>query len=243
MCKEHGHEHESHHDCKCKRCCEKGDRGPQGVAGEQGLQGIQGVPGLTGAQGIQGLQGIQGPKGDQGIQGEKGDCVECRCECKSGLPEFAEVFSSVSQTLSASPGVNLSGTAITWENTIVATANIDVSMAAANGDVTAKTSGWYELTYGAAGYLNPVPSPLPVWSVSIFKNTVYVPGSTVCALPISPEQQATQVVADLLIHLDAGDTIYLANTSTATLFLNAPSLGTNSTPNSSFLVVKLLKAD
>ncbi len=238
MCKEH---HDYHHDCK--HCCEKGDRGPQGLTGEQGLQGIQGVTGLTGAQGIQGLQGIQGQKGDQGIQGPKGDCVECNRECKSGLSEFAEVYSGVSQTLSASPGVNLAGTSVVWENTIYTTANIDVSSAASNGKVAVKMAGWYELSYGAAAFLNPVPSPLPVWSVSIFRNGSYVPGSTICALPISPEQQATEIVADLLVHLDAGDSVTLANTSTATLFLNAPTLGTNASPNSSFLVVKLLKAD
>ncbi len=238
MCKEH---HEYHHDCR--HCCEKGDRGPQGLTGEQGLQGIQGVTGLTGAQGIQGLQGIQGQKGDQGIQGPKGDCVECDRHCKSGLSDFAEVYSSVSQTLSASPGVNLAGTSVVWENTIYTTANIDVSSAAVNGKVTVKMAGWYELGYGAAAFLNPVPSPLPVWSVSIFKNGSYVPGSTICALPISPEQQATEIVADLLVHLDAGDNVVLANTSTATLFLNAPTLGTNAAANSSFLVVKLLKAD
>ncbi len=238
MCKEH---HEYHHDCR--HCCEKGERGPQGLTGEQGLQGIQGVAGSTGAQGIQGLQGIQGQKGDQGIQGEKGDCVECSHDCKSGLSEFAEVYSSLSQTLSASTGTNLPGSSITWENTIYNTANIDLSMAASNGSVKVNIAGWYELGYGAAAFLNPVPSPLPTWSVSIFRNGSYVPGSTICALPISPEQQATEIVADLLIHLNVGDNVTLANTSNVTLFLNAPSLGTNSAPNSSFLVVKLLKAD
>ncbi len=238
MCKEH---HEYHHDCR--HCCEKGDRGPQGLTGEQGLQGIQGVPGTTGAQGIQGLQGIQGQKGDQGLQGVPGECVNCPCDSKSGLSEFAEVYSSVSQTLAASPGANLAGTAIVWENTIVSTANIDVSMAATNGSIKVNVAGWYELSYGAAAFLNPIPSPLPVWSVSIFKNNSYVVGSTVCALAISPEQQATEVVADLLVHLNAGDVVVLANTSTAAIFLNAPTLGTNSTPNSSFIVVKLLKAD
>ena len=130
-----------------------------------------------------------------------------------------------------------------FEASIVATSGIDVSMASTTGVVKALVAGWYELTYGVGAFLNPIPSPLPCWSVSIFKNGVYAPGSTACALPISPEQQVTEVVNDLLIHLNVGDTISIANTSTASLFLNAPMLGTNSSPNSAFLVVKLLKAD
>jgi hypothetical protein len=258
------HEHEWR---KKKCCCEKGDTGPQGVPGVQGTQGLQGVPGVDGAQGVkgdkgdkgdtgsqgiqgvagatgaQGIPGAQGVPGPQGLQGVPGDCVECPCHCTSGIVEFAEVGSNNTQTLGVSPGANLPGGVALLEATIFNTPGIDVSMAAATGEVKALIAGWYELTYGVGGFINPIPSPLPAWSISIFRNGVYALGSTACALPISPEQQATEVVSDLLIHLNVNDVVYIANTSTQTLFLASPTLGTNSVPNSAFMVVKLLKAD
>ncbi len=264
------HDHDHH---KRKACCEKGDRGPQGVPGLQGLQGPQGVAGVAGQQGVQGVKGDkgdQGEKGDtgvqgiagvngvdgavgpmgpqgvpgeQGLQGVPGDCVECPCHCKPGLTEFAEVGSNDAQLLSPSLGLNLAGGVAKLEATIYNTPGIDVSMAAVTGEVKALVAGWYELTYGVGAFLNPLPAPLPAWSISIFRNGVYAVGSTACALPISPEQQATEVVSALLIHLDANDVVVIANTSTAPLYLASPTLGTNSSPNSAFIVMKLLKAD
>ena len=255
------HEHEWH---KKTRCCEKGDTGPGGQAGPQGSPGIQGIPGSTGVQGVkgdtgstgsegpqgipgstgaQGIPGEVGPAGPQGPQGVPGDCVECPCHCHPGITEFAEVGSNNTQTLAVSPGINLPGGVALMEATIFNTAGIDVSMAAVTGEVKALVAGWYELTYGVGAFLTPLPSPLPAWSISIFKNGVYAVGSTACALPISPEQQATEVVSDLLIHLDAGDVVTINSTSTQTLFLASPTLGTNSSPNSAFMVIKLLKAD
>ncbi len=169
---------------------------------------------------------------------EKGHHKEKCCK-----PEFAEVYSNAAQSLAASAGLNLAGGIALLENTITATPDIDVSLVATTGDVKIKKAGWYELIYGVGAFLNPLPSPLPVWSISIYKNGSYVPGSTVCSLPISPEQRSTEVVGDLFIHLNVGDSFFLANSSSEVLFLNAPLLGTNSQPNSAFLSIKLLKAD
>jgi hypothetical protein len=234
-------EHDHDHDHKRKCCCEKGDTGPQGVPGVQGQQGIQGVPGLNGQQGAQGLQGLQGVPGEQGIQGVPGECAQGHCH--GGITEFAEVGSNDAQLLSPSLGANLPGGVAKLEATIYNTPGIDVSMAAVTGEVKALKAGWYELTYGVGAFLNPLPAPLPAWSISVFKNGVYAVGSTACALPISPEQQATEVVSTLLVHLAANDVVTIANTSTAPLYLAAPTLGTNSLPNSAFMVIKLLKAD
>jgi len=70
-----------------------------------------------------------------------------------------------------------------------------------------------------------------------------VPGSTFANMTISPVQQANEVLADVFVHLNAGDIINLANTSTAPIQLTAPTLGTNAQTNSAYLKIILLKAD
>lgn len=219
-------------------CCEPGPMGPQGIQGIQGADGIQGVPGQTGAQGVMGNQGLQGM---QGIQGVPGECKEGHCDCDQ--PEFAEVYSTVTQSLAASPGLNLPGQIVTLENTIFSTANIDVSQAAANGKITVKKAGWYDVYTGLCGSLNPISSPLPVWTLSLFKNGVLIPGSTFANMTLSPEQKANEIVADVFVHFNAGDVLELANTSNANVVLQAPSLGTNAQTNSAYLKLILLKAD
>jgi len=236
-------------------CC-PGPIGPQGIQGNQGIQGIQGqqgpmgVPGVNGKdghdgqigpQGIQGIQGLQGPKGDQGLQGPKGDCVECQCHCDE--PEFAEVFSKVSQTLSASPGPLLAGQVVILENTIFSTMNIDVSNAGINGKVIINKAGWYDVATGICGALNPIASPLPSWTLSLFKNGIYVPGSTFANQTISPEQKSNEIVADVFVHFDKGDTLELANTSSAPVEVAASTLGTNAPASSAYMKIVLLKAD
>lgn len=247
---------ESRHD-KCICCA--GPVGPQGIPGVQGPQGNQGPrgemgspgqPGPTGAtgqngqDGKDGLDGPMGPMGPQGLQGEqgpKGDCVACPCHCDE--PEFAEVYSIIPQDLIASPGVNMAGGVVKLENTIFATSNIDVSQAAINGKITINKAGWYDAYTGMCGALNPISSPLPVWTLSLFKNGVIIPGSTFANMTLSPEQKSNEVVADVFIHCDVGDVLELANTSTALINLTAPTLGTNAQTNSAYVKIILLKAD
>jgi len=231
---------------------DKGLKGDKGDPGQDGLSirgpaGPQGLPGLDGHDGVPGLQGPMGPMGPQGLQGPqgpKGDCVACPCECPGGgEPEFAEVYSSVAQDLIASPGANLAGGVVKLENTIFATANIDVSSASVNGKIVIKKAGWYDIYTGMCAALNPISSPLPVWTLSLFKNGIIVPGSTFANMTLSPEQKSNEVVADVFVHCVAGDVIELANTSTALINLTAPSLGTNAQTNSAYVKVILLKAD
>ncbi len=222
----------------------QGVPGPAGPAGPQGLRGEPGHPGQQGPQGSAGpagMQGIQGLQGDMGPQGPKGDCVECPCECPD--PEFAEVFSTLTQTLVSSPGPNMAGGIVLLENSIFSTPNIDISQAGSNGKITINLAGWYDIYTGLCGSLNPIASPLPVWTLSLFKNGVIVPGSTFANMTLSPEQKANEIVADVFVHMDAGDYLELANTSDANVVLQAPSLGTNAQTNSAYLKVILLKAD
>lgn len=226
---------DTHGEHKC-HCC-PGEKGDQGVPGQMGLQGVQGIAGLQGEQGVMGLQG------EQGVQGIPGDCVNCDDKCHCPEPEFAEVYSNLTQTLSPSLGLNLPGQVVTLENTIFATSNIDVSQAAINGKITINRAGWYDVFTGMCGSLNPIESPLPVWTLSVFKNGIIVPGSTFANMTLSPEQKANEIVADVFVHFNVGDVLELANTSVSSVVLTAPTLGTNAPTNSAYMKLILLKAD
>lgn len=233
---------QSDHNCCCPGPV--GPVGPMGPIGPKGNPGIQGIPGLNGKDGQQGSQGNpgeQGPMGPQGPQGVKGDCVECECHCDE--PEFAEVFSILSQHLLESPGANLAGQVVILEQLIFSTSNIDVSQAGVNGKVTFKKAGWYDVATGICGALNPIASPLPCWTLSLFKNGIIVPGSTFANQTISPEQKSNEIVADVFVHFNVGDVLELANTSTAAVDINAPTLGTNAQASSAYMKIILLKAD
>lgn len=225
-------------DHKC--CCP----GPMGQPGPQGIQGMQGIPGPQGPRGQDGEMGSMGPQGlpgQQGLQGPKGDCIECPCHCDD--PEFAEVFSKNPQDLAPSPGFLLAGQTVILENTIYATSNIDVSNASVNGKIQINRAGWYDVATGICGSLNPIQSPLPCWTLSLFKNGVYIPGSTFANQTISPEQKANEIVADVFVHFDKGDILELANTSSQLVNMSAPVLGTNAPASSAYMKVVLLKAD
>lgn len=158
-------------------------------------------------------------------------------------PEFAEVFSLQNQLLTASPSTNAPGQVALLENTIFNTAGIDVSMAASTGVITINKAGWYDVATGICAALNPIASPLPVWTLSLFKNGVIVPGSTFANMTLSPEQKSNEIVADVFVHFNAGDVLTLANTSSASILLASNTLGTNAQPNSAYMKIVLLKAD
>lgn len=243
----------------CGNCCCPGQMGQQGLQGNPGIQGnpgVQGIPGqnglngkdgkdgldgLPGQQGLQGNPGEMGQPGLQGIQGAKGDCIECPCHCDE--PEFAEVYSQQPQDLSPSLGLNLPGQTVILEKSIFATSNIDISQAGISGKITINRAGWYDIATGICGSLNPIASPLPCWTLSLFLNGVLVPGSTFANQTISPEQKANEIVADVFVHFNKGDVIELANTSVAVVSMAAPVLGTNAPASSAYLKMILLKAD
>ena len=124
------------------------------------------------------------------------ECPEGNC-CDL---EFAEVYSTTAQNLIASPGPNLMGGVVILENTIHSTLNIDVSNSSINGKIIINKDGWYDVYTGMCGALNPISSPLKVWTLSLFKNGIIVPGSTFANMTLSPEQKSNQVVADVFVH-------------------------------------------
>jgi hypothetical protein len=129
------------------------------------------------------------------------------------------------------------------EKPIFATSNIDVSQAGVSGKITVNLAGWYDISSGICGFLSVLPTPLPVWTLSLFLNGVLIPGSTFSNQTISPEQQSNEVVADVFVHCNKGDVLQLANTSTNVLNVNAPILGSNAQASSGYLKIVLLKAD
>lgn len=149
----------------------------------------------------------------------------------------------MNQLLAASPGSNLAGQTCLLENTIVSTSKIDVSQAGVNGKVIINRAGWYDVATGICGALNPISSPLPCWTLSLFKNGFLVSGSTFANQTISPEQKSNEIVADVFVHFNAGDTLELANTSTSAIQLSAPTLGTNAPTSSAYMKIVLLQAD
>jgi hypothetical protein len=240
-------------DCNCNNNC---NASMQGVQGQQGVQGIQGLPGAVGPMGPKGDQGAVGPIGPQGVQGEMGipgpqgipgSCVNCNNGGGTVPPfganaEFAEVYSKTNQVLGASPGPNQAGGIVLLENTVYNTANIDVSNVAINGQIKVNAAGWYDVATGICGALNPVPSPLPVWTLSLFKNGILVPGSTFANQTISPEQQSNEIVADVFVKCAIGDVLTLANTSSNAVNINSPTLGTNAAPSSAYLKISMIQA-
>lgn len=180
-------------------------------------------------------------KKDDDCEKEKHHHHHHRCECPE--PEFAEVYSQLNQTLSASPGPSMKGGVAMLEKQVFATPNIDISQAAGTGKIFVNKSGWYDVYTGICAALNPVQSPLKVWTLSLFLNGVIVPGSTFANMTISPEQKSNQIVADVFVHFTKGDYVQLCNTSDGVIDLTAPTLGSNAQSNSAYLKLILLKAD
>lgn len=248
--------------CKCKNeCpeeCPRGPQGPRGPMGPRGHQGPQGIPGDEGPAGVEGPMGPIGPKGDcVSCPGEKGDKGDPGLPGAPGIPgpmgpvgpqgpmgpqlanEYAMLVSNLQQTLAQSPGANLAGGIVLYEQVLISTLGIDVTNANLNGDVVINVAGVYSISMGVCGSLNPIQSPLPVWTTSLFKNGIIVPGSSLANMTLSPEDKADEIVVDLLVSLSAGDILSVANTSTAPIVITAPTLGTNAQTNSAFL--KLMK--
>lgn len=221
-----------------------GATGPQGAVGPHGETGSQGVPGpqgVEGATGAEGPMGPMGPRGEQGLQGPKGDCVEC--DSIGALFEFMEVYSVVSQVLDASPGANLSGGVVLFDQIHVSTAAFDLSNISTLGEIKVLKGGWYRINKCVSGALNPLASPLKVWTLSVFVNGLILPPSTFGNMTISPEQQVNQTTSIVINHFNVGDIITLGNTSTAPLFINQITAGSNAIPVVADLNMSLLKPD
>jgi hypothetical protein len=237
-------EHNKEHDCGCHEkkdpCCNR-ERGYQGIRGTQGPQGLSGRDGRDGRDGLDGAVGPMGPEGPMG------NCVNCDgggCDCPKQCPtEFAQVFSIADQILAPSPGINLPGDIVKFENISVSTSGLDVSQSGVTGEIKALVAGYYKIGAGMSGYLNPIPAPLPCWTLSLFKNNSIVLGSTFSNVPISPAQASNELTAETIVHLSVGDVLKIASTSTNTVFLTAPTLGTTAQSCSAYLTLLLIRCD
>jgi hypothetical protein len=208
-----------------KDCCDKA---------MQGTQGPQGVQGPVGPAGIQGPQGVQGP------QGIDGSCISCGGVTPPVViaNEYAQIYSLLSQTLSASTGSHRPGQAITFENTVVSTSNIDTSASSSTGLITINKLGWYNISQSVCGTLTNLSSPLSNWGFALFQNGVIVPGTTFAAMTLSPDQISNTLTANFLIHAMAGDTISLNNITSLPLTLAHTFNGLNTDPVSASLQIK-----
>jgi len=137
-------------------------------------------------------------------------------------PEFAQICSGLKQILAASPGASMPGAVVLFENIIVASPNIDVSLASSTGQVKINKAGWYDvnaaLSLDAPGNI----------AMALFKNGVYIPNST---------------FANLCVHFDAGDMLTLNNASPNQIEVILPPSVNASPATSAFLKIFMLRED
>jgi len=148
----------------------------------------------------------------------------------------------LTQELTASPGADLPGQSITYENLIASTSDFDVSAISTTGSILFKKAGWYRISKTVNGSLTPIDIPLRVWSVGLFVNGIPLPGSCFAQMTISPDQQANHTSATVIYKFAAGDSLTVNNCSDLLLHLNAFGLGTNVASVSSTINIQRLDA-
>jgi len=205
MCKE------DKHNC----CCVQG---PQGVPGLQGEQGIQGVPGAQGSMGPQGVQGVQGLQGPAGIC----DCDEHgRCNC---CESYLNVFAISPQLLSAFGGI--SDTAYFQSSNAITAADFDISQMGVDGSVKFLKAGTYIINFGAQGKVSqPIPSPVPSFSMALWLNNAIVPGSTVSGFTQAPDDDTLHITSEVIIDVPVNAILKLRNASSNGMSLTPDSIG------------------
>ena len=201
----------NHEMSEWKRCCGC-EQGPVGPAGAQGMQGIQGVPGPQGAP------GAMGPEGPRGLQGAPGkDCQpsdDCSC-----CDRYANVYASQAQVIGAYSSAT--DTVKFDQQNSVSAGDFDLSMANVTGDVKFLKHGIYHLAWQLqARIVPPVPSPVPSWSFGFWMNGVLVPGSIYSGFTQAPGDDACHSTGDVIIEVNAGDSLKLRNTSVSAVNLN-----------------------
>jgi hypothetical protein len=176
----------------------------QGPIGPQGLQGIQGIAGQTGSQGIQGLQGPAGKDG------------EGKCTC---VGSYANVYSSMIQTVEPYLGVNDS---VRFEKqNAVKAADFDLSNVASTGEIVFLKKAVYLLSWTIQGRVTPpVPSPVPSFSFGFWINGVLAQGSVYSQYTQSPNDDAAHLTGEIIVEMSVGDRLKLRNTSVVGVSLN-----------------------
>lgn len=194
------------------RCCEQG---PQGVPGLQGPQGIQGV---AGPQGVSGQTGAQGPQGLQGPSGKDCDCSQ------SQQKPFANVYASVAQLIQPFNVPAISDyVKFDSMNSVSSALDFDLSQMNISGQIKFLKHGIYHIQWQLQARIAVLVQPVPSWSFGFWINTVnLVLGSTYSGFTSSPNDDVAHSTGDVIIEMQAGDTLSLRNTS-----INAVSLNPN----------------
>jgi hypothetical protein len=191
-------------DCCCTDCvcppAPQGAIGPQGPAGPQGIGGTAGATGSTGIQGAVGPQGIEGPQGIQGLTGPQGPCCPQR-------GTFANLYTTTSQIV---PQLGN----ITFEFVNVASPGIDVSAAAATGEIVIKQAGWYEIYYDVNALLSDFNIfPIPAWTTTVYINGLPYGGTTQSGFSLGVDAITNHTSSQSIAFLNVGDVVTLVNTS------------------------------
>jgi len=137
-------------------------------------------------------------------------------------PQFAQICTGLKQTLAASPGASMPGQAVLFENIIVASTHIDVSLAASTGQVKINKAGWYDVNAALS-----LDAPANI-AMALFKNGVYIPNST---------------FANLCVHFDVGDMLTMCNASSSPVVIVLPPSVNASPATSAFLKIFMLRED
>lgn len=193
-----------------------GPKGDQGIPGSSGLQGPAGLKGDQGSAGPMGPQGMPGAQGPQGIQGVPGkDCDKDDCCC----PEWCNVFASVAQTVG--PYLAPNDMVLFDKQNQVVVSGFDLSQMGISGDVKFLKHGIYHIAWQLqARVVPPIPAPVPSWSFGLWLNGVLVQGSIYSGFTQSPGDDACHSTGDVIIEVNAGDTLRLRNTSVSAVNLN-----------------------
>ncbi len=195
-------------------CC---IQGPQGVPGLMGPQGPQGVPGTQGAPGAQGIQGVQGLQGPAGIC----DCDEQRCQC---CESYLNVYAIPPQLLTAFGGI--SDTVVFQGNNAIVAADFDITQMGVDGSIKFLKAGTYVINWGAeAKVAQPIPDPVPSFSLGLWLNNVLIPGSVISGYTQAPGDDTLHVTGEVIIDIPANAILKLRNASTNGISLTPDTVG------------------
>ncbi len=173
--------------------------------------GPQGAPGVQGPQGIAGVQGLIGPQGSMGVQGNTGPQGPC---CSSSGAAVMNAYSVTDQFL---PSLSV---CLFEATNLVTTTYYDTSMLPTTGEVTFLKSGTYVISWTAEGQLTPpFPDPVPAWSLSLFLDNAPVPGGCFSGFTLFPAELTNNTGGTVIIYINAGQVLKLANTSTLPISL------------------------
>ena len=190
----------------------------------QGAIGAPGAVGATGAPGSPGLQGIQGAKGPQGA-----------C-CPGGVTGGVNLYSSLDQTIA--PFGN-PGDTIFFEKMNMTSNPFIGTVAAITGDIFITEFGVYQIQYSVEGFKTFPVGNDPSWSVGLYLDNVYIPGSSFASFNDEDEIFGSNG-GSVIVVVFAGQSLRLRNNVNHPLSLTANQPGSvNRITSASITIVKL----